>query len=384
MFKDRSPHVVRVLAWSIVAVSFSAVASAAAPSSGQQATKAYWVCYEFNGAPNKDYYSAVFVDTPDHFAESLKAFGKYVAATYHEPDRIPTCPEYFSEQQAEAALKQRVSLAKGRAVETGWTPTGVAAPADALPVPPPAQQTPAVPAHPPAEDKHHDPNAPTPTYYGFCWEVAGNYTAYVTPVWNLDNVNKQRVSIDFHAFIQKTYGQNASAYCPADSEAAAASARQDQINEFRRTAPKTRTPKIVEVDWKPTTMVAEAPAPKPPAASPPPTPALDAYQQALAAQRPKGVAAALSTFCYATGSAAGGGPVHVYVTNVFASAPAAQYGSAFQTYLRGAHHDENIGTGMCAAAPDADTAQGSRQEYIANQRRIPTRTVVEVDWKGGQ
>jgi hypothetical protein len=374
---------------SIVALSVSGVTSPAAPSSGQQAPTAsnagYWVCYEFNGPPNKDYYSAVFVDTIDHFTASMKAFGKYVAATYHEPDRIPTCPAYHSEAQARAALEQRVALAKGRAVETGWTPTGIAAPAAAPPATPPAQQAAAVPAHPPVQDRHFDPNAPAPAYYGFCWEVAGDYTAYVTPVWSLDNVNKQHVSIDFHAFIQTTYGQNESAYCPADAgQAKAAGARQDQIEEFRKATPKTRTAKVVEVDWKPTTNAADAPTPRPAAAAPPPTPALDAYQQALAAQRPKGVAAALSTFCYATGSPAGGGPVHVYVTKVFSSAPAAQYGRAFQAYLRGAHHDENVGAGMCATAPDADTAQGSRQEYIASQRKNPTRAVVDVDWHGGE
>lgn len=236
-----------------------------------------------------------------------------------------------------------------------------------------------------AGESPYNPNAnvKAPTY-AFCWEVSPDYTVYITPTLILENVNVQSVSNDFAAFIRKTYGVNQSPQCPgARDQATSDATRQRQIDDLKRTTPKTRVLKFVDVDWKPIPQAADGSAPKPPSAPPPSSHPPDAYQKALEAQRPAGVAAALITFCYATGApSGGGGPIHVYVTPVFASSPTtAQVGNAFQTFLRGAHPGENIAQATCSTAPDADTLDGTRQEYIAHQRQIPSRAVVEVDWK---
>ena len=255
--------------------------------------------------------------------------------------------------------------------------------------PPAPVSAPTVPAQPPVDEKSTvNPVATDSHSFAFCWEIAADYSVYITPVLDLGNgVEVQRVNRDFHAFIQERYNANASAQCPAARDHAGADRdRQDQIDQLKRTTPKTRTLKFVDVEWKPaaaTHSAAKAPTAIPSAPKPS---ALDAYQQAMAAQRPNGVAASQQVFCHADGahSGGGGGQAQIYVSKVFAAAATAQAGVAFQTYLRGAHPDLTISTATCQTAPDADTLQGTRADYIANQKKIPTRAVVEVDWKGGQ
>jgi len=389
MFNRRTPSWLRFFGSLPIALGFMLLTTAASPQAAAQAPATqsglhgYWVCYEFNGAGNTDYYSGVFPYAPDNQVEAITGFENYVAITYHEPKRIPTCPFYATEAQAQAALDQHVKIAKNRAVQTGWRPTAAVPSSAASPAPSPS----AKPAPAPSTDEVTF-SAPSESVYGYCSELAADYTLYITLVFNLEHVTPQKVSGEFHALIQKTYGQNESAYCPAQHSDASvlATARQHDLDDLKRSTPKTRTLKIVMVDWKPTPdLISTAPAPKPANAAPRPTPALDAYQQALAAQRPNGVAAAETMFCYADGAQrGGGGQAQIYVSKVFAAASTAQVGSAFQVYLRGAHPDVIISTATCPMAQDADTLQGTRQEYIENQRKISTRNVVEVDWKGGQ
>lgn len=362
--------------------------AAAQTPAAQSGLHGYWVCYEFNGAGQTDYYSGVFPYTADNQTAAMTGFENYVATTYHEPKKIPTCPFYGTEAQAKAALDQHVKIAKNKVVQTGWTPTAVGpssaaspAPAAATTAAPPAAR----PAPAPGTDKVTHSNPPGPAH-GYCSEMTADYTVYVTQVFSLEHVLPQKVSGEFHAFIQKTYGQNVSDYCPAQygEPSLLTAARQHDLDDFRRTTPRTRTLNIVDVDWKPTPdAVAAAPAPQPAAATP--TPALDAYQQALAAQRPRGVAAAQTMFCSADGAQrGGGGKAQIYVSKVFAAGSTTQAASAFQSYLSGAHPEVIVSPATCRSAPDADTVQGTRQEYLDTQRKIPTRTVVEVDWKGGQ
>jgi hypothetical protein len=218
---------------------------------------------------------------------------------------------------------------------------------------------------------------------------------YITPNANLDKVNVQTVNRDFVAFILKTYGVRTSAQCPAArDEAALNRTRQSQIDDLKRTVPKTRTVKFVDVDWKPAPIVADATSASKPAATPPPTPALDAYQKALAAGQPRSNAAppdkpatAAMTFCYAIGTptaSSGGKQSHAYVTKLFSSPAGAQADTAFQKSLSSAHPDENISRAVCQASTDTDSLQGTRQEFIADQRKVPSRAVIDVDWKGGQ
>jgi len=376
-----------------------------APEARQQAAtqQAYIVCYQFNGAPKTDYYSDPFPDT-GNFSKFVNDFDNYVDATYHAGKHIPTCVYYKDQADAVAALRQKVSIAKTKVIETHWRSSDPAAP---TPV-----QSPSMGAQPKGPDKSpSNPNAGAgnASAYAFCWEIDGDYTVYITPVLKLDKVNVQG---DFGAFIQKTYAVNARPACPTmRDQAEVERSRQDQIDELKRATPKTRVLKFVDVAWTPpstpaTTAPAQTGVPSAPQVNP-----LDAYQKALEAQRPNGVAAPGSSagaraagatqaaattaakpatapmFCYAIGSPSSSSASHqshTYVTKVFAGAATAQPGAAFQTFLRNAHRDENISPGTCSTAPDADTLQGTREEYIATQRKTANRTVVEVDWKGGQ
>ena len=236
---------IRFLLAATVVAGLTSIVLATAPEAGEQASQQmYVVCYQFNGAPSTDYFSDPFPGTADDLARFVNGFDDYVAATYHVGKHIPTCVYYKDQAEAVAALKQRVSIAKNKVVETHWKPSD-------SPVPTPVQ-----------------PQAKTAA--------------------------------------------------PPGATPAAASAKQT-----------------------------------------------------------------LPMFCYATGSLSSG-VAHTYVTKVFPGSPMAQPGAAFQAFLRNAHRDESIGVGTCSTALDADTLQGTRQEYIANQQKMRNRTVVEVDWKGGQ
>lgn len=363
--------------------------------SGTQFTKGFWVCYEFNGAGHTDYYSGVIPYTPTNQTDVTIGFENYVAATYHEPKQIPTCPYYTTEEQAKTALAQFVKNAKGKVVQTGWTLTGVVPPSAASAAPPatatappapPASSPAPKPAPAPGADKVYNTGSST-TRYMYCWTILGDYRSFFTPTFSLDGVNPQKVNLDFVAYIRKTYGGNPSAECDASiSTSASDAAQQNKMDELTRSTPKTQHLTITNVEWKPAAAPAETPAPASQGVPSAPKPsAMDAYQQAMAAQRPNGVAASMQMFCYATGAQPGGaGKAQIYVSKIFPAAPTSQPGVAFQTYLRGAHSGQIIGTATCPTAPDADTLQGTRQEYLDNQRKIPTRAVVEVDWKGGQ
>ena len=367
-----------------------------APEARQQAAsqQMYIVCYQFNGSPSTDYYSDPFPDT-GNFSKFVNDFENYVDATYHVGKRIPTCVYYKDQAEALAALRQKVSIAKTKVVETHWKSPDSPAPTTV--------QSPTMGAQPKGPDKSPDnPNAGAgnTAAYAFCWEISADYTVYITPVLKLDKVDVQG---DFSAFIQRTYGVNARPECPTiRDQVVVGRTRQTQIDDLKRTTPKTRVLKFVDVDWTPPSTPATATPAQTGVPSAPQPNALDAYQKALAAQRPNGVAApgspassgaagatqaaaptpakAATTpmFCYATGSpssSSAGTQAHTYVTKIFPGSATAQPGTAFQTFLRNAHRDESIGAGTCSTAPDADTLQGTREEYIANQRKMANRTI---------
>lgn len=145
----------------------------------------------------------------------------------------------------------------------------------------------------------------------------------------------------------------------------------------------------------------------------PPLAAQTAYEKAMAAQRPQavsqaqlaaaskaatppkpsttataGTASAPSTgekyiFCESTGSPyRGKAQSHYYVTQIFPAPIGNTHPQdAFKAYLHGAHREEDISSSSCTHPGPKSAEESTRRSYIENQRTMPNRAIVELNWK---
>jgi len=379
-------------------------ARAATPARAAGQLTRYFVCVEkvlTNGGKSvTDYFSDVVSFTKVPPGPLDATFADFVAAKYGVKGS-PACVQVASEQDGRQQLAKMQSPDR-KAVLTGWKydPAAANAPAPA----------PAPPAAPRGRGKGDNVSSGPPAdvqLFLFCWEIAADYTVYITKVVAHPTplAQIQRIPAEYSDFIAARYGVKTSASCPASrfSQAELEAQRTREIAQIRRGSPKAR---FVEVDWTPKPQDAP-PAPgrgatNPAPAAPAPN-ALDAYNKALAAQRPasntgaaapapvaaaaKPPAPAVETFsyCYAYGTPQGPGNgkprrQHFYVTPIFARTAADQPGGDWQKFIRAAHTDEGFNASCSAPQPRA-AVEKARTDQVASMRKLANFDVVDVDWK---
>lgn len=267
-----------------------------------------------------------------------------------------------------------------------------------------------------AGESPYNPNAKSRgPLRGWCWEASNDYVAYFSRVETYHVGQISGVEQEFAKFIEKTYGlRGVSASCfgsyyPGQAEIV----RQRTIDDIKRSAPAKFPVKFVELDWAPApTAAAPAAAPAQSAPTAPAASAQNAYEKALAAQRPRSVgssapprartadadadvaprlAAAVVTqaaptysYCSANGTptARSKGPVHqhFYVTQPFPLAAGQHPDGAFQNFLRAAHPGE-IFTARCSTAGPLATVENSRRVNIGGKQKNPYFDIQEVRWQ---
>jgi hypothetical protein len=251
----------------------------------------------------------------------------------------------------------------------------------------------------------------------------GGDTSYFSDIFLAPGKDADAVSQAFSQMLATKYGYTGRVSCPlAFKTAEALKQLQNQHKPYAaQRAQQGR--KIVETGWTykgaPSLSTAEPPASTeaPPAAvsNTPKSAAPSAYEQALAAQRPRSVsqaqlaaaantpapnpnrpsttpiAAAPSagttgekyTFCYSTGSPyRGTAQSHYYITQPFPAPPAGSHPQdALQAYLRGQHRQESITGSTCSTPAPMSVTESTRRSNIENQRSIPNRAIVQLAWK---
>lgn len=391
----------------------AALARASAPLSPPPDTEGWYICALGN------YFSDIFAapDTMDSFRDMTAQFQQFVLSQYKSQapsHAVSSCNRYLSQRLAQNALS---NFNNGKNVLTGWKYGTTAAPA-AAPGQPGAAAPPMAAAGSP----------PSPDQLRFCWvsetSPADPYNnagrpAYFTAMFAADQDHAAAGGSLFAKYIEKKYSvpYHGPSYCSGGTTAL--QARIAYVKQHGGAA--------VMTDWTPDkhealmAELAKNPPSPPPAAPvakktpPPPSAAQEAYEKAMAAQRPQSVsqaqlAAAAKTpapgssrapatpaaaapsagttgekymFCYSTGSPyRGTASSHYYVTQVFpAPAGNSHPQNAFGAYLHGQYQRESISGHYCSTPASMSVAESTRRSYIENQRKIPNRVVVELNWK---
>jgi hypothetical protein len=236
------------------------------------------------------------------------------------------------------------------------------------------------------------------------------------------NIDPNNINVAFTDYIAKTYGVHAGGLCfpgnDIQNRAQWEASRQATLDKVRRGG---RPLKFVEVDWTPTARLLSSgvpPASVDVPSAPKPGPQ-SAYEQAMAAQRPKSVtqeqlaAAAkkpapapypnrasatnpaptsqpsvgntkeLYQYCSSTGSPyRGTAQSHFYVTQVFPVSTAnPRPEGAFGVYL-GKQHPEEGNYASCTQPDSFSSLENARRTNIEyNRKNFPERAVVELNWK---
>ena len=373
----------------------------------QAVTQGFFVCGLDNGAATAPtlYFSDVIADTGLAPSALATRFTDYVAANYKLAKRPATCAPYRTEAEARAAVKEQVARQGSKVVETGWKLGGSATPSGSLA----ASQ----PAKPKGKTKEDGLGSTSAERSIFCWTITPDYIVYMSKLADLPAaVISSRLSQQFDAFTAKTYGTTPGGRCQVTMPDEGNRLRQAEIDQLRKGSARV---KFVEFDWSPTAEPTAAPA-KPAAPTTAAPSAQDAYEKALAAQRPRSnteatspakpatpspaPAAATSTaparpagaaasanlyaYCYANSTQRpSSGPVqqHFYVTPIFPVAPDANVSEAFQNFMRSEYPTENVGRPSCTNGIPQNNADAARRGMLAGRRGTPNVTVTELTWK---
>jgi hypothetical protein len=389
------------------------VTALAAPANA--AVTGYYVCTadaSTDGGKTSTTYLSEVIPNTGFRPGQITGFREFLAQTY-KINTTPRCFERSTEAQARDFM--RTTSPGVNKVMTGWKFTAAGTP---TPAPSPTGQV-AAPQQDSSKILPGTTKAPSDALQGYCFQYTKD-KLFITKTFLYNRPNGDGVDQEFSAYVSKTYGTPAyaSSRCAAVRVDASRveSLRQNEISELKR-YPNLQ---LVEFEWAP------APKPEPPAqTAAPATPApnaLDAFNKAVAAQRPasntapqpapgaapqqtaratpapvapKATPAPASppsapevstySYCYAYGTPpplnGRAAKQHFYITKSFPAATSANLNRDFAAFLTAEHPAESMNA-SCLSPTALDQADKGRQDAITLRRKQTTTfDVVEVDWK---
>ncbi|HKW17071.1 MAG TPA: hypothetical protein VJO35_06140 [Terriglobales bacterium] len=369
-------------------------------------TSAYTVCYANPISGSKEYLSAIFdAGTFDAHAHERQtwgtgelAFQNYIYMNFETQIGAVGCTVYPSLARAQQTLQiwknQEKAGSRIHLIDTGWVYKG-------------------------PESNPQPSQAAKPGQYVICFSDPGQSPLYLSgdihidvpppPIAHNDQSDNRAsanalntLKSEFLTFIQKQYGYHNSTSYPATCAGnykipRDVTAERDLLhNQYHQL-------KFIDTGWGPG-MTASADLSTKPAAQPPPSPAMSAYEKAMMAQKPKSVSGAalqhsinaanpaassaakpssapsqMYAFCAGTGDPRnGGGHSTYYITKPFPAGPNTRPVALFTTYISHAHPRENIRGISCTDPQALDLQESGRLHLIDLQRKIGS--VVELKW----